>query len=88
MQFYTSYALRVKNKVAVIRPDKEPLAFIYKNKQLKVTKPDRELEKDALAFIVTLDYLYDNKLYMIPQEGKTKILTAGREHALNNNFIF
>ena len=85
MQFHTSYALRVKNKVVVIRPDKEPLIFKYKNKQLKATKPDRELEKDALAFIVTLDYLYDNKLYTIPQERKTKNLTAGREHALNHN---
>lgn len=88
MQFYTSYALRVKNKVAVIRPDKDPLTFIYKTNQLEETTSDRELEKDALAFIVTLDYLYDHKLYTIPQERKTKIVTVKREQAPDNNFIF
>ncbi len=30
MQFNDRYALRVKDKVAVIRPKKEPMTFIYK----------------------------------------------------------
>jgi phosphoglycerol transferase MdoB-like AlkP superfamily enzyme len=63
MQFHNSYALRQDNKVAIIRPDKKPLTFIYENKHLKQTQPDEELQKDALAFVVVLDYMYNNKLY-------------------------
>jgi len=71
MQFHTSYALRVDDKVAVIRPNKETLTFIYKNPQtyldkdnhLTLSEHDKELEKDALAFVNVLDYLYNNKLY-------------------------
>ncbi len=63
MQFHSFYALRVENKVAVIRPDKKPLTFIYKNNRLVATKPDIELQKDALAFIISLNYLYDKRLY-------------------------
>jgi hypothetical protein len=63
MQFNNFYALRVKDKVAVIRPKKEPLTFIYKDKHLKPTDEDKELEKDALAFILVLNHLYQNKLY-------------------------
>jgi phosphoglycerol transferase MdoB-like AlkP superfamily enzyme len=63
MQFNNFYALRVKDKVAVIRPKKRPLTFIYKDKHLIETKEDRELEKDALAFILVLNHLYQNRLY-------------------------
>ena len=71
MQFHTSYALRLDDKVAVIRPGKEALTFRYKNPETYLDKSnhlspiehDEELEKDALAFILTLDHLYDKKLY-------------------------
>ncbi len=63
MQFHDFYALRIKDKVAVLRPNKEPLTFLYKNKHLKKIEHDKELEKDTLAFIITLDYLYNKKLY-------------------------
>jgi phosphoglycerol transferase MdoB-like AlkP superfamily enzyme len=71
MQFHTSYALRVDDKVAVIREGKEAVTFTYKDpsnllhdtKNLTPVKHDKELEKDALAFVVTLDYLYNKKLY-------------------------
>ncbi len=63
MQFNNFYALRVKDKIAVIRPHKKPLTFIYKDKHLKPTEEDKELEKDALAFILTLNHLYQNRLY-------------------------
>ncbi len=63
MQFHTSYALRVDNKIAILRPNKKPLTFLYKNQHLVKTISDIELEKDVLAFIVTLDNLYNNKLY-------------------------
>ncbi|RKZ78880.1 MAG: LTA synthase family protein, partial [Gammaproteobacteria bacterium] len=63
MQFHESYALRSDDTVAVIRPDKAPVTFLYQNKHLVETESDVELEKDALAFIIVLDYLYNEKLY-------------------------
>jgi phosphoglycerol transferase MdoB-like AlkP superfamily enzyme len=63
MQFNDFYALRVKDKVAVVRPDKMPLTFVYEKEHLKQTTKDNGLETDALAFVLALDHLYDKKLY-------------------------
>lgn len=63
MQFHDSYALRSDNKVVVIRPDKNPITFLYQDKHLVETESDVELQNDALAFVTVLDYLYNNKLY-------------------------
>jgi phosphoglycerol transferase MdoB-like AlkP superfamily enzyme len=63
MQFNDYYALRQDDKVAIIRPNKEPLTFLYKNKRLNATTHDKVLEQDALAFVVTLDFLYKNILH-------------------------
>ena len=63
MQFHNSYALRRGESVAVIRPNKEPLTFFYKKKHLHPTKHNSELEKDALAFVIVLNDMYDKKLY-------------------------
>jgi len=63
MQFHDRYALMIKNKVAVAVPYKGTSTYIYKNKHLIKTKKDTELEKDLLAFLKVLDYLYQNRLY-------------------------
>jgi phosphoglycerol transferase MdoB-like AlkP superfamily enzyme len=63
MQFFDSYALRVNNKVAIVRPNMKPKTFIYKNDHLEPCTADTELERDALAFVITLDHIYKNKLY-------------------------
>jgi hypothetical protein len=71
MQFHTSYALRIDNKVTVIGPDVKPVTFSYreptsyldKNDHLIPLEHDEEMEKDALAFVLALDHLYDKKLY-------------------------
>ena len=68
MQFNTYYALRSDDKVAVLRPNKQPITFRYKDKHLQKIDHDQELEKDALAFIITLNYLYNNRLYKIEKE--------------------
>ena len=73
MQFHSFYALRVDNKVAVICPNKKPLTFIYKDKKLVPSKHDIELEKDTLAFIIVLDYLYHNKLYQQQSLAQIKL---------------
>lgn len=71
MQFHTSYALRVDDKVAIIDAGKRASTFTYKNplnfmdkdNHLTPIQNDEELEKDTLAFVITLNYLYENKLY-------------------------
>lgn len=71
MQFHSSYALRVDDKVAIVRPSQEPLTFTYKDpatysdrsNHLTMAEHDEELEKDALAFVIALDHIYNKKLY-------------------------
>ncbi len=63
MQFNESYALRVEDIVAVVSPEQKPQTFIYRDKALHPTSHDIELEKDALAFVLTLNHLYEKQLY-------------------------
>jgi len=63
MQFNENYALRVGNKVAIIIPNQPAKTYNYVNKHLEETGHDEELEKDALAFIITLNHLYDKQYY-------------------------
>jgi len=63
MQFNENYALRVGDKVAVVRPRKKPQTFKYENEHLVDVEHDVELEKDALAFVIGLNVLYDKQLY-------------------------
>lgn len=63
MQFNDYYALRKDNKVAILRPNKKPVTFLYQDKKLTVAKSDEKLEKELLSFIIVLNHLYDKKLY-------------------------
>lgn len=64
MQFHDMYALRNGNKVAVIQPNTPPLTFmVTEDDHLKKTKSDTELEKDALAFVLVNNDLYQRKCY-------------------------
>ena len=63
MQFNDNYALRVAEKVAVVRPRKKAQTFKYENEHLVAVEHDASLEKDALAFVIGLNYLYDKQLY-------------------------
>jgi phosphoglycerol transferase MdoB-like AlkP superfamily enzyme len=63
MQFNNYYALRVKDKVAVLKDDKSTSTYIYHDKHLKRIKSDKELERDILAFVTVLNYLYQNRVY-------------------------
>jgi phosphoglycerol transferase MdoB-like AlkP superfamily enzyme len=63
MQFNDNYALRQDNKVAVIRPGKEALTFVYRDENLNPIEHDINFEQDALAFVLTLDYMYNNTLH-------------------------
>ena len=63
MQFHASYALRVDDKVAIIRLGKEPVTFVYHNQHLVAQEHDKALESDVRAFVVVLNYLYEKQLY-------------------------
>ncbi len=71
MQFNNNYALMIKDKVAVLRPGKAANTYLYnRDKNLKITdkhllpqEHDSELEKDVLAFVLVMNYLYDKSLY-------------------------
>jgi len=63
MQFNENYALRVGDKVAVVRPRAKAQTFQYINRHLVEVAHDDELEKNALAFVIGLNYLYDKQLF-------------------------
>ncbi|RUM75702.1 MAG: LTA synthase family protein [Sulfurovum sp.] len=63
MQFNENYALRLGNKVAVVIPSQPAQTYEYVGEHLKLIAHDTELEKDALAFVIELNYLYDKQLY-------------------------
>jgi phosphoglycerol transferase MdoB-like AlkP superfamily enzyme len=63
MQFNETYALRVENSVAVVQPNQPAQTFEYKKEHLVATEHNIELEKDALAFVLGLNYLYDKQKF-------------------------
>ncbi len=63
LQFNENYALRVGDKVAVIVPNQPAQTYRYNKEHLEPIEHDKELEKDALAFVITLNHLYDKQLY-------------------------
>jgi len=63
MLFNDSFALRHLNKVAIIQPNKGAETFIYEKDRLLPVAHDKELERDALAFVTVMDDMYNKKLY-------------------------
>ncbi|VAW50506.1 Phosphatidylglycerol--membrane-oligosaccharide glycerophosphotransferase [hydrothermal vent metagenome] len=64
LQFHDIYGLRYKNEIAVFQPGTPVETYLIdKNDRLRLTKHNVELEKDNLAFITTLDALYQKKLF-------------------------
>lgn len=63
MQFNDTYALRAADRVAVLQPSRDPLTFRYVDNRLVPTAHDRELEQDGLAMVLTLNHLYEDRLY-------------------------
>ncbi|MFC2073692.1 LTA synthase family protein [Campylobacterota bacterium] len=68
MQFNNNYALMDKDIIAVLRPGKEANTYRYdrneslniEDKHLIEIEHDVELEKDVLAFILSMNHLYEN----------------------------
>lgn len=68
MMFNDTFALRDHDKVAIIQPNKEALTFTYADEHLKPAPHDKELERDALAFITVMDDMYNKKLYRVKKQ--------------------
>lgn len=65
MMFNDNFALRDHEKIAIIQPNKEALTFTYENEHLKPSPHDKELERDALAFVTVMDDMYHKKLFRV-----------------------
>ncbi|HEX5329159.1 LTA synthase family protein [Sulfuricurvum sp.] len=65
MMFNDNFALRDHEKVAIIQPNKEALTFTYANEHLTPAPHDKELERDALAFVTVMDDMYNKKLFRV-----------------------
>ncbi len=65
MMFNDNFALRHHEKIAIIQPNKEALTFTYENEHLKPAPHDKELERDALAFVIVMDDMYNKKLFRV-----------------------
>lgn len=64
LQYHDIYGLRYKGEIAVLQPGQPAETYrISEEDHLTLTEHNSELEKDALAFIVTLDLLYREQLY-------------------------
>ncbi|MHB8100280.1 MAG: LTA synthase family protein [Sulfuricurvum sp.] len=63
MMFNDMFALRVRDKVAIIQPNKPAQTFTYVKEHLQAAPHDSELEKDALAFVKVTDDMYNKKLF-------------------------
>ena len=69
MQFHQMYGLRVGKEIAIIQPEEQPVTMKIENEHLVETPHNKELEKDALAFIIGINALYQEKLYRPVAEG-------------------
>ena len=64
LQFHDLYGLRYEDEIAIIQPDKPAETYrVTAEDHLKPAGHNAALEKDALAFVIVLDYLYRNRLY-------------------------
>lgn len=64
MQFHNINAFRVDNQVVIMQPNAIPLQFhINNNNELTPTKLDEDFSKDALAHVITANFLYNERKY-------------------------
>lgn len=66
MQFHDINGFRVEDQIVILQPNKEPLQFRVENDTTLIPMDiDTELAKDALAHVVTPEYLYKNRKYRL-----------------------
>ena len=79
MQFHQMYGLRVGEEIAIVQPEMKPVTMKIENQKLVESTPNRELEQDALAFVVGINDLYQTKQYrpVLAQDCLTQGLQIG-----------
>jgi phosphoglycerol transferase MdoB-like AlkP superfamily enzyme len=83
MQYGSTHAFMVDDKVIIQRPKMKPVQAIYKQGTLTSTTVDPDLVKDALAHALLPGYLYRKQLYCLQPEEKTKkLIPAIARHKL------
>jgi phosphoglycerol transferase MdoB-like AlkP superfamily enzyme len=68
MQYDTTNAYRVGNRVVIHRPHQRPMQFEYRDGRLLPEPLDSELARDALAHIQLPDFLYRERRYRLPDD--------------------
>jgi len=63
MQFHQMYGLRVGEEIAIIQPEMKSVTMKIENQKLVESTQNSELEKDALAFVVGINDLYQTKQF-------------------------
>ena len=63
MQFHQMYGLRVGEEIAIIQPEMKPVTMKIENHRLLESTQNSELEKDALAFVIGINDLYQTKQF-------------------------
>ncbi len=63
MKFHQMYGLRVKDEIAIIQPEEQPVTMKIRNGHLVESSHNIELEKDTLGFIIGINALYQNKAF-------------------------
>ncbi len=63
MMFNDTFALRKKDEIAIIIPNKEAQTFIYKDFKLIEKEHNKTLENSALALVTILNDMYEKKLF-------------------------
>jgi len=66
MQYESTNAYRVGERVIISRPYKDPLQFVYRGGRLHPTALDPDFARDALAFIQLPSVLYAQQRYRLP----------------------
>ena len=78
MQFHDINAFRVEDQVVIMQPYVEPLQFQISDKfEMTPTKLDPELAKDALAHVLTANYLYKESKYKGKKYKVPPVLLSG-----------
>ncbi len=72
MKFHQMYGLRVGDEIAIIQPEETPITMKIEQGNLVETAHNRELEKDALGFIIGLNALYQEKMFRPVSETDCK----------------
>ncbi|MFT6705137.1 MAG: phosphoglycerol transferase MdoB-like AlkP superfamily enzyme, partial [Gammaproteobacteria bacterium] len=63
-KYHDTYGLRKKDKIAILQPNQQAQTFLLdQSDNLLPAEQDHELNKDALAMLLSLQHIYQNRMY-------------------------